>query len=227
MAVKKFYVESSAEIPAGEHQARMEFTYDGGGHYAYAWAHAMDTPYQWTKQVASHFGGTRNAAIVHWPNGIKSKGEVRNHFHHVIDVAPTVLEAAHLPAPTFVEGVQQTPLHGVSMAYSFNDAKAAEQHTTQYFEMFGNRAIYHRGWVACTKHRTPYETTPDCTFLEDVWELYDTNKDWTEANNLAKANPAKLAELQTLFLLEADKYLVTPLDDRSVERFNAALAGRP
>jgi arylsulfatase len=200
---------------------------DSFGHYSYGWAHAMDTPYQWTKQVASHFGGTRNAAVVHWPNGIKSKGEVRSQFHHVIDVAPTVLEAAHLPAPTFVEGVQQTPLHGVSMAYSFNDAKAAEQHTTQYFEMFGNRGIYHQGWVACTKHRTPWVTHPDCTFLEDVWELYDTTKDWTEAKDLAKSNPAKLAELQTLFLLEADKYLVTPLDDRSVERFNAELAGRP
>jgi arylsulfatase A-like enzyme len=200
---------------------------DSFGHYAYGWAHAMDTPYQWTKQVASHFGGTRNATVVHWPNGIKSKGEVRNQFHHVIDVAPTVLEAAHLPAPTFVEGVQQTPLHGVSMAYSFNDAKAAEQHTTQYFEMFGNRAIYHEGWVACAKHRTPWEPEPDCTFLEDVWELYDVTKDSTQSNDLAKANPAKLAELQTLFLLEAHKYLVTPLDDRSVERFNAELAGRP
>ncbi len=197
------------------------------GHYSYGWAHAMDTPYQWTKQVASHWGGTRNATVVHWPNGFKSKGEVRSQFHHVIDVAPTVLEAAGLPVPTLVDGVLQTPLHGVSMAYSFDDAKADERHTTQYFEIFGNRGIYHQGWVACTKHRTPWVPEPDCTFLDDVWELYDTTKDWTEARNLATENPKKLEELKTLFLLEADKYLVTPLDDRTVERFNAELAGRP
>ena len=200
---------------------------DSFGHYSFGWAHAMDTPYQWTKQVASHWGGTRNGTVVHWPNGIKAKGEVRNQFHHVIDVAPTVLEAAGLPQPTFVDGVQQTPLHGVSMLYSFDDAKAAEQHTTQYFEIFCNRGIYHEGWVACTKHSTPWHPNPDCTIDEDVWELYDTTKDWTESNNLAKANPKKLEELKTLFLLEADKYLVTPLDDRKVERFNAELAGRP
>ena len=197
------------------------------GHYAVGWAHAMDTPYQWTKQVASHFGGTRNAAVVHWPKGIKASGEVRSQFHHVIDLAPTVLEAANLPAPTFVDGVQQTPLHGVSMAYSFNDANAPDQHTTQYFEILGNRGIYHEGWVACTKHTTPWNTNPDCSFEDDVWELYDTSKDWTESNNLARANPKKLEELKTLFLLEADKYLVTPLDDRRAERFNAELAGRP
>src|SRR5678809_956648 len=126
-------------------------------HYAVGWAHAMDTPYQWTKQVASHFGGTRNGTVVHWPNGIKARGEFRSQFHHVIDVAPTVLEAAGLPAPTFVNGVQQEPLHGVSMIYSFDDAKAAERHETQYFEMFCNRGIYHKGWTAVTRHRTPWE----------------------------------------------------------------------
>jgi arylsulfatase A-like enzyme len=200
---------------------------DSFGHYSFGWAHAMDTPYQWTKQVASHWGGTRNATVVHWPNGIKAKGEVRTQFHHVIDIAPTVLDAAGLPEPTLVEGVQQTPLHGVSMRYSFDDAKAAEEHTTQYFEIFCNRGIYHEGWVACTKHSTPWKPNPDCEIAGDVWELYDTTKDWTEAKDLSKENPAKLEELKTLFLLEADKYLVTPLDDRKVERFNAELAGRP
>ena len=140
-------------------------------HYAVGWAHTMDTPYQWTKQVASHWGGTRNGTIVHWPHGISGKGEIRNQFHHVIDVAPTVLEVAHLPAPTHVDGVQQKPLEGVSMAYSFNDAGAAEQHETQYFEMFGNRGIYHKGWTAVTKHRTPWATGHDAVvpaFDDDV-----------------------------------------------------------
>ena len=125
-------------------------------HYAVGWAHAMDTPYQWTKQVASHWGGTRNGTIVSWPNGIEAKGQIRNQFHHVIDVAPTVLEAAGLPAPTFVNGIQQAPLEGVSMAYSFDDANAADRHTTQYFEMFVNRGIYHQGWTAVTRHSTPW-----------------------------------------------------------------------
>ena len=125
-------------------------------HYAVGWAHAMDTPYQWTKQVASHWGGTRNGTIVHWPRGIEAKGEIRHQFHHVIDVAPTVLEAAGLPEPTFVHGVQQRPYEGVSMAYSFDDAGDAEdRHTTQYFEMFVNRGIYHRGWTAVTRHSHP------------------------------------------------------------------------
>jgi arylsulfatase A-like enzyme len=121
-------------------------------HYAVGWAHAMDTPYQWTKQVASHFGGTRNGAIVRWPKGIKAKGEIRSQFHHVIDVAPTILEVAGLPTPTMVNGVLQEPMHGVSMAYSFDDAKAAERHETQYFEMVCNRGIYHKGWTAVTRH---------------------------------------------------------------------------
>ena len=137
----------------------------------------MDTPYQWTKQVASHFGGTRNGTIVHWPNGIQGKGEMRTQFHHVIDVAPTILEAASLPQPVTVNGVQQRPIEGVSMLYSFNDAKAAERHETQYFEMFCNRGIYHKGWTAVTRHKTPWllmgEKTP--AFDDDVWELYDTN----------------------------------------------------
>ena len=202
-------------------------------HYAVGWAHAMDTPYQWTKQVASHFGGTRNGTIVHWPKGIKAKGEIRSQFHHVIDVAPTILEAAGLPEPVFVNGVQQRPIEGVSMLYSFDPAaagpKAAERHTTQYFEMSGNRGIYHKGWTAVTRHRTPWitggVTLPP--FDDDVWELYDTNTDWSQSKNLAKEMPEKLHELQRLWLIEAVKYNVLPLDDRFAERANPDIAGRP
>ena len=202
---------------------------DSYPHYAVGWAHAMDTPYQWTKQVASHWGGTRNGTIVQWPKGIKSKNEMRWQFHHVIDVAPTILEAAGLPEPTFVNGVQQHPIEGVSMLYSFNDAKAAEQHETQYFEMLGNRGIYHKGWTAVTRHGTPWimagAKLP--AFDDDVWELYDTGKDWSQANDLSKQMPEKLHELQELFMIEATKYNVFPLDDRMLERADPGLAGRP
>jgi arylsulfatase A-like enzyme len=198
-------------------------------HYAVGWAHAMDTPYQWTKQVASHWGGTRNGTIVHWPNGIKAKGELRRQFSHVIDVAPTVLEAAGIPEPTYVNGVQQHPIEGVSMLYSFSDADAAERHETQYFEMFGNRGIYHKGWTAVTRHKTPWlligEKTP--AFEDDVWELYDTEKDWSQANDLSKQFPEKLRELQRLFLIEAAKYNVLPLDDDLAKKLNPDTAGRP
>jgi arylsulfatase A-like enzyme len=198
-------------------------------HYAVGWAHAMNTPYQWTKQVASHWGGTRNGAIVHWPKGIKGKGEIRSQFHHVIDVAPTILEAAGLPEPASVNGIQQDPIEGVSMLYSFNDAKAAEQHETQYFEMFGNRGIYHKGWTAVTKHRTPWASfaTKNPAFDDDVWELYDTTTDWSQAKDLSKQLPEKLHELQRLWLIEATRYKVLPLDDRMVERMNPDTAGRP
>jgi arylsulfatase A-like enzyme len=198
-------------------------------HYAVGWAHAMDTPYQWTKQVASHWGGTRNGLIVHWPKGIKAKGEVRSQFHHVIDVAPTILEVAGLPQPVFVNGVQQRPIEGVSMAYSFDDARAPERHETQYFEMNGNRGIYHKGWTAVTKHRTPWLTgeVKLPAFDEDIWELYDTNTDWSQAHNLAPEMPDKLHELQRLWLIEAVKYNVLPLDDRFAERANPDIAGRP
>jgi arylsulfatase A-like enzyme len=195
-------------------------------HYPVGWAHAMDTPYQWTKQVASHWGGTRNGMIVHWPAGIKAKGEIRNQWHHVIDIAPTILEAAKLPAPEFVDGIQQQPIEGGSVVYSFDDAKAAERRTTQYFEMFANRGIYHEGWTACTRHSTPWLVAPLPKFDDDVWELYAPD-DWTQANNIAPQNPAKLKELQQLFLLEGAKYNVFPLDDRRVERFDSELAGRP
>ena len=198
-------------------------------HYAVGWAHAMDTPYQWTKQVASHWGGTRNGTIVHWPTEIKAKGEMRWQFSHVIDVAPTVLEAAGLPQPIIVNGVQQHPIEGVSMLYSFNDGKAAEQHETQYFEMFGNRGIYHKGWTAVTRHKTPWlligEKTP--AFDDDVWELYDTEKDWSQANDLSKQMPDKLHELQRLWLIEAVKYNVLPMDDDLARRMNPDVAGRP
>jgi arylsulfatase A-like enzyme len=198
-------------------------------HYAVGWAHAMNTPYQWTKQVASHWGGTRNGTIVHWPKGIKGKGEQRTQFHHIIDVAPTILEAAGLPQPLSVDGVQQKPIEGVSMLYSFNDAKAAERRETQYFEMFGNRGIYHKGWTAVTRHKTPWllvgETVPP--FDDDNWELYDTTKDWSQAKHLAKQMPDKLHELQRLWLIEATRYNVLPLDDRVAERMNPDTAGRP
>jgi arylsulfatase A-like enzyme len=198
-------------------------------HYAVAWAHAMDTPYQWTKQVASHFGGTRNGMIVHWPKGIKAKSEIRSQFHHVIDIAPTILEVAGLPQPVFVNGVQQRPIEGVSMAYSFDDARAAERHETQYFEMSGNRGIYHKGWTAVTRHRTPWLTggVKLPAFDEDVWELYDTNTDWSQSKDLAKEMPEKLRELQRQWLIEAVKYNVLPLDDRFAERANSEIAGRP
>jgi arylsulfatase A-like enzyme len=195
-------------------------------HYAVGWAHAMDTPYQWTKQVASHWGGTRNGTIVHWPNGFTARGGIRSQFSHVIDVAPTILEAANLPVPTFVHGVQQMPIQGTSMIYSFDDADVPERHDLQYFEMFVNRGIYHQGWTACTRHTTPWVVAPTPPLDEDVWELYGPD-DWTQARDIADQNPAKLAELQRLFLIEATKYNVLPLDDRRVERFNADIAGRP
>ncbi len=196
-------------------------------HYPVGWAHAMDTPYQWTKQVASHWGGTRNGMIVHWPAGIKAKSEIRNQWCHVIDIVPTILEAAKLPAPEFVDGIQQQPIEGSSIAYSFDDAKAAERHTTQYFELAANRGIYHEGWTACTKHSTPWLFLAKLPkFDDDVWELYAPD-DWTQANNIAAQNPAKLKELQQLFLLEGAKYHVFPLDDRRLERFNSDMAGRP
>lgn len=196
-------------------------------HYAVGWAHAMNTPYQWTKQVASHFGGTRNGTVVHWPKGIRAKGEVRTQFAHVIDVAPTILEAAGLPQPVTVDGIQQDPIEGNSMLPSFNDPKMPEHRETQYFEMMGNRGIYHKGWCAVTKHYTPWILGPTPALDDDVWELYDTTTDWTQSNNLAKQMPEKLHELQRLWLIEATRYKVLPLDDRQLEKLNPDLAGRP
>ena len=196
-------------------------------HMAAGWAIAGDTPFMWAKQVASNFGGTRNGMVVRWPKGIKAKGEIRSQFGHVIDIAPTVLEAAGLPEPKSVNGTPQAPIEGVSLVYSFDDAKAPERHQTQYFEMFGNRAIYSDGWFAATVHKAPWARAPMATLAEDRWELYDTRKDFSLANDLAATDPARLEQLQDLFLVEAKKYRVLPIDDRSVERINAQLAGRP
>jgi arylsulfatase A-like enzyme len=197
-------------------------------HYAVGWALAMNTPYQWTKQVASHWGGTRNGTIVHWPKGIKGKGEVRDQFTHVIDVAPTILEAAGLPEPESVFGIAQDPIEGESMVYSFNDANAPETHDLQYFEMFGNRGIYHKGWTAVTKHKTPWSDlhTVLPAYDDDVWELYAPG-DWSQAKDISKENPQKLHELQRLWLIEAARYKVLPLDDRMMEKMNPDTAGRP
>jgi arylsulfatase A-like enzyme len=197
-------------------------------HYAAGWAVAGDTPFAWTKQVAANFGGTRNGLVVHWPKGIKSRAEIRSQFHHVVDVAPTVLEACGLPEPKVVNGTPQRPIEGVSMAYTFDDAKAKDRHKTQYFEIFCNRAIYHEGWVAGTVHRAPWESAVRApSFDKDTWELYHVDQDFSQSNNLADKHPGKLKELQGLFLQEALKYNVLPLDDRLLERFNASLVGRP
>jgi arylsulfatase len=201
---------------------------DAYNHYAVGWAHAMCTPYQWTKQVASHWGGTRNATIVHWPQRISGAGGQRSQFCHVVDVAPTVLDAAGLPEPSTVDGVTQERLHGISMTYTFDDPAAPERHQTQYFEMMCNRGIYHNGWSAITKHRTPWRVHDrGVAFDVDIWELYDGSTDFTQAYNLAQQMPEKLADLQRLFLIEAARHNVLPLDDRMVERLNADLAGRP
>lgn len=198
-------------------------------HYAVGWAWAMDTPFQWTKQVASHWGGTRNGTIVHWPNGIDERGGLRTQFTHCIDVAPTILEAAGLPEPTMVNGVQQSPMEGTSMLYSFREPEAPERHDLQYFEMFGNRGIYYKGWSAVTKHRTPWVMVGGVVpaFDDDVWELYDGNVDYSQARNLAAEQPDRLHELQRLWLIEAVKYNVLPIDDRTAERLNPDIAGRP
>jgi arylsulfatase len=198
-------------------------------HYSVGWAWAMNAPLQWTKQVASHWGGTRNGTIVHWPNGISERGGLRSQFTHVIDLAPTVLEAAGLPEPAMVNGVLQSPMEGTSMLYSFNDAEAPERHDLQYFEMFGNRGIYHRGWSAVTKHKTPWILVGGDmpAFDDDLWELYDGSTDFSQARDLAEDNPEMLAKLQRLWLIEAAKYDVLPLDDRSAERVDPQIAGRP
>jgi arylsulfatase len=196
-------------------------------HYAAGWAVAGDTPFTWTKQVAGNYGGTRNGMVVHWPRRIKSPGEVRSQWHHVIDVAPTILEAASLPEPKAVNGASQTPIEGVSMVYTFENARANSRHMTQYFEIFGNRGIYHDGWLAGTVHRIPWDYAPRTPLENDAWELYDTRTDFSLANDLAARDPEKLREMQDLFMKEAVRNHVLPIDDRSLERTNAALVGRP
>jgi arylsulfatase A-like enzyme len=197
------------------------------GHYAAGWAVAGDTPFTWTKQVASDYGGTMNGMAVHWPRGIKAGGELRGQFHHIIDIAPTILEAAGLPEPKSVNGTPQTPIEGVSMLYTFNDAKAKSHHTTQYFEILSNRAVYHDGWLAGTVHRAPWEMKARATLANDKWELYDTSKDFSLKDDLSAKMPEKLKEMRELFTKEAVKYNVLPIDDRLLERLNAALVGRP
>jgi arylsulfatase A-like enzyme len=196
-------------------------------HYAAGWAVAGDTPFTWTKQVASSYGGTRNGMVVFWPRGIKTKGEVRSQWHHVVDIAPTILEAAGLPEPKSVNGTMQIPMQGVSMVYSFDDATAKDRHTTQYFEILGNRGIYQDGWLAGTVHKAPWELRPRGPLADDKWELYDTRADFSLANDLAAADPAKLKEMQDLFMKVAIENHVLPIDDRSIERLNPATAGRP
>ena len=196
-------------------------------HYPVGWAHAMNTPYQWTKQIASHWGGTRNGMIVHWPNGFGARGELRNQFTHCIDVVPTILEAAGLPAPARVNGVDQKPIEGTAFTYAFDGADAPERHTTQYFELVGNRGIYHQGWSACTIHLVPWILSGDHPPLaDDDWELYAPG-DHSQAHNIAAEQPERLARLQELFLIEAAKHQVFPIDDRKVERLDPAYVGRP
>ena len=245
-----FYIigDNGTSAEGGENGVFNEFTYfngvkenvpdmlkhydDWGGpttypHMAAGWAIAGDTPFMWAKQVASNYGGTRNPLIVSWPNHISASNQVRSQWHHVIDVAPTVLEAAHLPEPKSVNGTVQEPIEGVSFLYSFENPKAESPHKTQYFEIFGNRAVYSDGWYAGTVHRAPWETTPRAALKDDKWELYDTRNDFSLSNDLAASNPEKLKEMQALFIEEAVKYRVLPIDDRSLERANAALVGRP
>ncbi len=207
-------------------------TWKTHNHYPMAWAHAMDTPFQWTKQIASHYGGTRNGMVISWPARIKDQGGVRPQWHHTIDIAPTILDACGLQQPSVVNGVAQKPIEGVSMAYTFDDAKSPSARRTQYFEMFGNRGIYHDGWVACTTPMlAPWQDRADARtgrVSEDViggykWELYHVAEDFSEAVNLAERNPDKLRELQLLFYAEAARYSVLPLDDRKAERFDVSI----
>jgi len=196
-------------------------------HMASGWAVAFDSPFSWMKQVASDFGGTRNGMVIHWPKGIKEKDGIRTQFGHVIDIAPTVLEAAMLPEPKSVNGTPQTPIAGTSLLYSFNDAKAKERHTTQYFEIFGNRAMYHEGWFARTIHRAPWETKDLPPLEADKWELYNVHEDFSLTDDLADQNPEKLKELKALFDRDAERFNVYPIDDRVIDRVNPEIAGRP
>lgn len=194
---------------------------------AAGWAVAFDAPFKWTKQVASDFGGTRNGMIIHYPEGIKDKKGMRTQFSHATDIAPTILEAAGLPEPKVVHGVPQIPIEGTSLVYSFNDANAAERHTIQYFEMFGNRAIYNEGWFARTIHRAPWQNQNLPPLSSDVWELYNVNEDFSLTNDLASKYPEKVKEMESLFMWQAQIHHVLPIDDRTIARTNAAIAGRP
>ena len=245
-----FYIagDNGTSGEGGEHGMFNEYTYFNGvaeklpdlvklidkwggpetyPHMAAGWSVALNAPFGWMKQVASDFGGTRNGMVVHWPKGIKAKGEIRTQFGHVIDVAPTILQAARLPEPKVVNGTPQIPIEGVSMAYTFDDARAPDRHTTQYFEIAGNRAIYHEGWLARTIHKAPWEPKPRRALEDDVWELYDVRSDFSLVNDLAAKQPQKLAGMKALFMKEARVHHVLPLDDRVFERALAEAVGRP
>ncbi len=197
-------------------------------HMASGWAVGFDAPFGWMKQVPSDFGGTRNGMVMSWPKGIKAQNGIRPQFSHVIDVAPTILEAIGLPEPKVVNGTPQIPMEGTSLAYTFDDPTAKERHTTQYFEIAGNRAIYQDGWFARTIHRAPWEAKPRRTLQDDsAWQLYDVRSDFSLANDLAAKNPQKLSELKAVYLQEAGKYHVLPMDDRVFERMDGAAVGRP
>ncbi len=203
-------------------------TWKTHNHYPIGWAHAMDAPFQWTKQIASHYGGTRNGMVISWPAHIKDAGGIRPQWHHTIDIVPTILDVSGLQQPSVVNGVAQKPIEGVSMAYTFDDPKAPSTRRTQYFEMFGNRGIYHDGWVACTTpHFAPWEDQSNAPPVDVIsgykWELYNVAEDFSEAVNVADKYPDKLRELQLLFYAEAAKYNVLPLDDSKVARMNVAL----
>jgi len=196
-------------------------------HFAAGWAVAGDAPFTWTKQMAGSYGGTQNPMVISWPARIKAKGEVRPQFTHVTDIAPTILEATGIPEPRTVNGVAQLPMDGVSMMYSFDSASAKGRHTTQYFEIAGNRGIYHDGWFAGTVHRAPWEFAPRGPLKDDIWELYHAEEDFALRTDLAATEPERLKQMQALFMSEAAKYHVLPIDDRSIERFDASVAGRP
>ncbi|WP_096906948.1 arylsulfatase [Dietzia sp. WMMA184] len=195
---------------------------DSYPHFPSSWALALNTPYQWAKQVASHYGGTRNALVAHWPGRIAEPGRLRHQWHHCVDIAPTILEAAGLPMPHTVDGVAQKPLEGMGMTYTFDQPDAADRHTTQYFEIFGNRGIYDHGWTAVTAQRAPWlmaTSGVDLTPLADsTWELYDTRADWSQSRDLAAEHPEILERLTMKFIAEAARYDVLPLDDSTVGR---------
>ena len=213
-------------------QSMLKDADDWGGpnsypHMAVGWSIATGTPFRWLKQIASDFGGSRNGMVMHWPDGFEAKGEIRSQWHHVNDVAATVLEAAKLPTAKSINGVEQIPMDGVSMLYAAKDKDAADRHTVQYFEMFGNRAIYSNGWLARVIHIIPWQGKPLGKLAEEDWELFNIDEDFSLVNNLAAENPEKLKELKDLFEKEAIANNVYPIDDRLYERFNAAIAGRP
>ncbi len=196
-------------------------------HMSAGWAVAMNSPFTWTKQVASDFGGTRNGMVIHWPAGIKDKGAIRQQFAHVIDIAPTVYEITGIPSPRSVNGIAQDPIEGKSLAYSFKEANAEEQHNIQYFEMFGNRAIYQDGWLARTIHKAPYLSKPYSTLQQDTWQLYNTREDFSLSSDLSAQHADKLKAMQALFMEQAGQYHVLPIDDRTFERMSAKAMGRP